>query len=326
MKFITIVCSVLISILLIGIILIPIIESTSPEDKPINVLVIAGQSNAEYSGDLEVCNPEVLNEEYSEIPSHKLYYYGTSERPCNEWDWSHKFHRSWAAFHIYDMYDKNKWHIGGYEPILANYLSNQNGCDTLVINTGIGARTIDMLLPDGADGTYAWGVMDKALDQIKNMGYSPNMVGVVWIQGESDHDTPVDQYIQSFDKLENAFAEYGLYKYYLVHTRDYYGGNANIAQEQIATTDPNVMIATYITDTFTLENGMLALSGAIHYSQKGRTAIALDIEDKITVPIPEQHNNINPLLSVIPVFCVIAVVISLVRWIFNNKTNNDDYY
>ena len=90
-----------------------------------------------------------------------------------------------------------------------------------------------------------------------------------------------------------------------------------VSKEEIAAEDPNVMMATYITDTFTEENGMLD-SNPIHYSQKGRTAIALAIEDKITVPTPSDNNGQN-LLFIVPILLIVAILIMAARALFYNR-------
>lgn len=292
---------------LVGSVLYPTIEGEM-EGNTLDVLIIDGQSNAEY-GDTTVCDPAVLNEEYSEVPSHNIYYYGTSQQPANQWDWSHKWGYAWTAFHIHNAYDYNthQWHIGGYEPILANTISEKSGHDVLVVNMGIGARSIADLLPDGADGAYSWGVLDRALKEISPGYQHISMVGVVWIQGETDAaiGTTVEQYKASFLKLMDSFEKYGANEFYLVHTRDYYGGDASIAQDQLAEEYSNVLMATEITETFTIENGMLD-ANPIHYSQKGRDAIAFAIKDKII--IPTVTNPYEPLLMMIPFMCIIALV------------------
>jgi hypothetical protein len=308
-KIIAIALSVAIVVLVIVATIFPSIESTEKENV-LDILIIDGQSNAEY-GDTSVCDPIVLNEEYTESPATKVLYYGTATAPANQWDWSTKWGYSWSAFHLHDAYDKttHKWKIGGYEPILGNTIAEETGHDVLVINMAIGARTIAQLLPDGADGDYSWGVLDHALKQAKRTYDAFNMVGVVWIQGESDKDTPVADYEESFEELMDAFDEYGLDEFYIVKTRDSYGGNSNIAQENIAATHDNVQIATDITETFTQENGMLD-ANPIHYSQKGRDAISFAIRDKIAIPeyTPSGGTSLTSVLIVIPIALLLAPI------------------
>lgn len=309
----------IVGIILVVCVLIPICTiSESGSGTELDVIIIDGQSNGEY-GDTFVCDPTVVNNVYDVTPSHNLWYYGTSTAPPNEWWWSHDYNNSWDQYRLYKMYRDNHWIIGGYEPILANSLSERSGNDVLVINMSIGARTIEMLLPDGADAEYTWGVLDRALDLAKERYSKINMAGVVWIQGEGDKDTPVNDYISDFEKLMGAFSEYGANDFYIVHTRDYFGGNANIAQEQLAQMYDNVEIATYITESFTLTNGTLASNADIHYSQIGRNAIALSIADKIVVPDvgPNVSDNgiVKTIIYVIPVISLIGILVYLIRGI-----------
>lgn len=308
--------SIVVIVILLSALAIPVMQSAGGNEKTLDVLIIDGQSNAEY-GDTSVCDPEVLNAEYTEKPNRNILYYGTNTAPANQWDWSTYYFKSWAAYHLHNAYDyaTEKWIIGGYEPILGNTISKKTDNDVLVINMAIGARTIAQLLPDGADGDYSWGVLDHALNQAKRTYDSFNMVGVVWIQGESDKDTPVAEYEESFEELMDAFEKYDAEKFYIVHTRDSYGGNANVAQEYLANEYSNVEISTYITETFTQENGMLD-SNPIHYSQKGRDAISFAIMDKIDidgsiVDTPTDKGLIAVIGIILLVLFIIPVLIAI---------------
>ena len=306
-----------VAIIIISLLIVPAGDMFK-DDPPnvLDVLIIDGQSNAEYGG-LGECNPAVLNEEYNAIPQHNVLFYGTPTAPSNNWDWSVKWHYSWAQYHLHNAYDmsNHQWKIGGYEPILGNTLSTESGHDILVVNMAIGARTIAQLLPDGADGVYSWGVLDHALEQAGRDYDAFNMIGVVWIQGESDKDTPVNDYKASFVELMDSFDNYDLDQFYIVHTRDYYGGNANIAQEELAEEYSNVQIVTDITETFTVENGMLNPDAPIHYSQSGRDAIAFDIVDKIIVPEYDPGDGSNIYTIIVSVIIVLFLVAILLRFI-----------
>ena len=314
MNIITKLLGLIIVAALVVILLIPTVTESN-DDKILNVLVIDGQSNAEY-GDSYVCNAVDLNAEYMDVPDHNLYYLGTDTTPGNLWQWQTTYNMSWAGYHLEPMYNysTSQWIIGGYEPILGNSIASRSGNDTLIVNMGVGARTIAQLLPDGDSGAYSWGVLDRAVALAEYAGYTINMIGVVWIQGEADKDTAVDSYVQSFTTLESAFSDRGLNRIYIVHTRDTYGGNANTAQEQIAASNPDVEIATYITDTFTQDNGMLASNADIHYSQKGRTTIAEAIETKITVPeVKSSNDHIEQIEMILPLIVLAGIVLSVIR-------------
>ena len=314
MKIIYAAVTVAVAILLISSVAIPA-ASLADDPKILDVLVIDGQSNAEYGG-IDVCDPVELNQEYSEKPAHNILYYGTDSKPAYFWDWSHDLAYSWAAYHLHNAYDydNDRWKIGGYEPILGNTISKKSGHDVLVVNMAIGATKIAELLPDGGiTGVYSWTLLNHALEQANKRYDGLNMVGVVWAQGEGDASTPVNDYKSSFRTLMASFDKYGLDDFYIIKTREYYGGNACTAQAQLAAEYSNVMIATDITETFTIENGMLD-DNPIHYSQKGRTAISNAIKNKIVVP--EYHgitNQYDVLLGAVITMMFLACAILMVK-------------
>lgn len=308
MKLIHFTIVAVVVVILVGGILYPVANNGEMEKNTLEVLIIDGQSNAEY-GDSAVCDPDILNAEYTEVPTHNIYYYGTTTAPANQWDWSTTYSYAWTAFHIQNAYDytSDEWKIGGYEPILGNTIAEESGNDVLVVNMAIGARTIAQLLPDGDDGEYSWGVLDRALSEISKNYNKIEMVGVVWIQGESDNETEVDTYKESFVELMDAFEDYGADEFYIVATRDSYGGNACTAQDELAEEYNNVTIATEITETFTVDNGMLDSGNPIHYSQYGRDAIANAIKDVIEVPEVEPWAY-SSLATIIPVVVLVSLI------------------
>lgn len=274
--------------------------------KTLDVLIIDGQSNAEYwTG--AACDPEILNEEYTEQPAENILYYGTSVKPAYNQDWVDTYDKAWTAYHLHNAYDYDaeQWIIGGYEPILGNTIAQKSGNDVLVVNMAIGGHKISQLLPEGSGGEYSWGVLDHALAEAAGNYSCINMVGVVWIQGEADSETPVADYKASFVELMADFESYGANEFYLVHTRDSYGGNANTAQEQLSEEYSNVHQTTEISETFTVANGMLDPNGDIHYTQRGRDAIAFAIRDMITVT---EKSNPMELASLLPVVLIVALI------------------
>lgn len=248
----------------------------------LDVIVLAGQSNAEYS-DEKICKVDIINNNYSETPAHKLLYYGTEEKPPSYWNQQNDYD-------LYPMWD-NGWRIGGYEPILANEISKKTGNDVLVINMAISGRKIADLMPGNDSGDYCFNVLKGALDNASKKYSHINKIGWIWIQGEADYylGTPADEYEELFVDLKNIYNGYGLKKCYIVHTRDYYGGYINDVQEKIAALDSNVYITGYDTEDFTVINEKILSDEPIHYSQYGRITLAYELVDIII-----QSNN-NPL-------------------------------
>lgn len=293
--------ALIIPIVLFAAIVVPVSTHSGTTSNTLDVVILAGQSNAEYGYTNDTTDPALVNEEYQETPTHKLYYYG-GDRPANPW------FASWGSWGVQEMYN-DAWTIGGYEPILANEISKKTNHDVIVINMGVGARTVYQLNPHNHQypGVYGKTVLDSALTEISPEYSNLSMLGWIWIQGESDKDTPIAEYIAQFREVQSFFKSYGAEKCYIVHTRDYYGGNANLAQDQLVANDDNIMYATFASDSFTVENGTLVSWEPIHYSQKGRDIIAHDLIEAIAIPAPSENANYT-MLAIIPLIILVAIV------------------
>lgn len=245
----------------------------------LDIVVIAGQSNAEYSEENENdrCNRNILNMEYATgSPRKNLYYYGTEYAPTSFWDES-----TWESSSIRSMWAGDKWAIGGYEPIVANELSKITNHDVLIINTGIAGMTVYQLSPGQVYGDYGFNIIEKAIESIKDDYDTINTLCYVWIQGESDWWQSVDYYFDNFRNVDDKMQSLGFDRCIFVHTRDKFGGNSNIAQESLCSNSRFKTVA-YFTEDFTLDGGeVLEEEDTIHYSQKGRDVIAFSIVEGI---------------------------------------------
>lgn len=300
MKILNIAIMVTVALIVTSTLLIPVINDAKEEPSTLDVIIIDGQSNAEYSSNTARTNMELID---LSAPEHKLMYYG-SETAANSYPGS-------DSYKLYEMYRDGVWQIGGLEPTLAYYYSERSGHDVLTINVARGAMGIAWLKPTGNGGIWAQGCIDKALSEIT--GYSRiNMVGWVMLQGEHDKTMAVDSYKTQFMELDAYFDSIGAKYCYLVKTREYYGGNATIAQNQLVAEHPDIFMATTITDTFTEENGMLVTGDPIHYSQLGRNVIGEAVGKYMIV----YESPTIPLLDIIPVLVIVAIVMGAVVAIF----------
>lgn len=299
------VVGIVVALVLIVTLLIPFSVVKNDTDT-LNVIVIDGQSNGAY---WSVCDPEVVQRDYDEVPKHNLYYYGTDTTPII-YD-NGNYDESYKSYDIHSIWDDG-WKIGGYEPILANELSNRSNRDTLVINVAIPGFSVANLEPTGVGGIFGFNAIEDALSKINGYDHI-NFVGWIWIQGEADKLTPVNAYKYGFQNIENKFSELDFKNCYVVGVRDSYGGNSQIALTEIAETDPNVKFVTDIAETFTEENGLLSSGDPIHFSQEGRDVIAKILGDEI----PIRSNGETPviisnLIGVIPIFVIIGLIVTLV--------------
>lgn len=305
--------SVAVSIVIITSVLIPFCNVGNNSANVLDVVIIDGQSNAAYRS---VFNAEELNEDYSQyIPTKNLYYYGTALRPV-------MYGYNLNDCDIHKTYN-NGWKIGGYEPLLSYNLSNRSNHDILIINVGIGAKSIEYLAPTGESGQWAFSVIEDALSKVQ--GYDNiNMLCWIWAQGENDKDMPVDTYKQYFYSLQNSYKAIGANECYIIATRPYYGGNATTAQNELILSDPGVILGTNLSNTFTTGSAYLQYGEPIHYSQIGRNVIALELGNIISVSEIQYSNEIKTILTAIPLIVVITLLLGVSVAIFKkiNSSGN----
>lgn len=311
-NIVSIISVVVIALTLIMVVLIPFTNIKS-DNSTLDVIIIDGQSNGAYS---RYCLPEVVQEDYLEIPTHNLYYYGTEQYPIGYY--AGDYDKTFSSYSIYPIWD-GSWHIGGYEPILANELSKRSNHDVLVINISIGGASISELEPNTYGGTYGFNAISDALTKVN--GYNTiNMVGWIWIQGESNKNTPIDLYEIGFKNIQNKFYSIGAKNCYIVEVPDRYGGNSNIALQNIANNDPNVKMFSDITNAFTVNNGCLVDGDEIHWTQKGRNEISTILGDDIQVTSYGNYPTalIN-FVAIIPIFVIIGLIVGIFGYFLINR-------
>ena len=287
---------IILTVTLVG----PICSGLQSKENTLDVIVIDGQSNAEYSpSSLTRCNKGQVG---LPDPKYDLLYYGSESAANNYWT---------DSTGIYSMNRGGYWQIGGLEPTLAYYYSLRAGHDVLTINVAKGATSITWLA--GSDGlAYATETIDTALGLVQ--GYSKiNMVGWLWLQGEKDKAMAIEDYKSYFIGLMDYFESYNLNFCYIAKTREYYGGNATIAQEELVSEYSNIYM-TDVTDSFTEQNGLLVNNDPIHYSQKGRNVIGETIGNMMVLP-ENPDKTVQDLLSIIPIIIAIGVILLVVRLI-----------
>lgn len=297
-------------VILLGALLIPAINDAGDDVTIVDVIVVDGQSNAEDWGSFA----SVINTEYTATPVGNLYYYGSPTSTTHYTDSSATI----ATYGIQPMYAEGKWVVGGYAPVLCNDYAAKNGHDICYINIGRSGQSITALLPTGTIGSWGFNILKDALSLLESQYDKLNMIGWIWAQGEADKNMAVATYTTDFGIVQSKFASYGLDSCYIVHTREYYGGNATEAQAEIAENDPNVTMTCMFTEDFTEAGGELQPSDPIHYTQKGRNLIAAELASVIpnkTVSIPSLD-----LLQVIPLVIIAAMLVSVVAIFIRSKT------
>lgn len=305
---------------MVGYVLIPVINSTGGTDD-LNVIILAGQSNAAYSDWPERCNSADVNAVLS-APNKNCLYYGTEETPIMNGTYVStntppSYDTTFESYSIWSMYRSGSWMIGGEEPTLAKGFSNKFDSDVLVINVAVNGQKISELLPTATNGVYAKDVIDHALNSIDRDKY-PSVIfsAMVWIQGESDNyaQTPIDDYINDFKKIKSWYeTEYGVKNFYISQIRPYFGENATNAQRIIADSYSDVFLTDVALD-FSVSNCLMSADN-LHYSQFGRNQVGNAISDLFVFSnAPEMR-----LLYMVPVIFLISIVISAIFFILRAK-------
>lgn len=293
-----------VSLIIIISVLVPSI-SGEYEPAELDVIIIDGQSNAEYSTNVARTNAGLID---LPAPEHKLLYYGTANYA--------EHYPGFDDAKILDMNRHDQWMIGGLEPYLAYKYSERSGHDVLTINVAKGAVSISWLAPSGTGGEYAAEVIDEALSQISGYRYV-NMIGWVMLQGEHDKTMAVDTYKTYFLELADYFSSIGATQCYIGATREYYGGNATIAQKELSEEYANIHLTTEISETFTEANGMLVPDDPIHYSQQGRNVMGTELAKGMRLM---DHSNTIDLMNIIPIVLVVGLLLSAATFIgFRNR-------
>lgn len=276
----------------------PVVEDyTEDDEKILNVVVIAGQSNGVYMSQL--VDLDLVNEEIPQPPV-TCWFYGNG--------------------YIHDMTSDGEWIIGNVDPAMAYEIAKYSNNDTLVINACVGGKNIEYFTPgnDGAD--WITEVVTTAMSRTTIFD-KVHKIGWAWIQGESDKTTPVDDYIADFAEIDEMFKGLGFNYCWISQTRTVDGGNAVTAQEKIVESFPNVYWGSRASDSFTVENGMI-YSDNLHYTQAARIIIGEDIGSAMTskVPFSLESTPYRSLIQMVPLLMIACVIVAAVKiYFFSNR-------
>lgn len=298
--------SIFVIIVLLTSLLLPIISDFGEDSKVADVVIIAGQSNAAYRESIPYrVDPNIATRE---LPlSDSLYYYGTLTSPATyEIIGDPTYDPTFESYSLHKMCRDSRYIIGGLEAPLGIGIHNITGHDVIVLNVAVSSATISWLDPDGVWGTFASGVISHAMDMINAKYHTVNKIGWVCLQGESDMNTSIDAYKTNFIRLMDYMDSFGFNNGYIVPPRESRGGNAYIAQYDLASEYNNLHISTNIQNSFTVENGLL-YGDDLHYTELGRIEIGKAVVDSMDLP-KNDSMSIKPLLYVIVPLIIVSVI------------------
>lgn len=281
--------AVLGSIVAVGVVLVitisvmqPAIETTTypnvigEETNDLDVFLLIGQSNAAAgNSDPDAALPVA---EYD-----RAFYYGSSTSPpvFSEAVVEAGTY-SLDGYAIYSMADSDgSAVIGNIDMPFAAKYSKLSGNKVLVINAGVGGTNILQWQPGEAVYNYAYDVFTNAIAAIPDDTFdSVNLKSVLWVQGENNAYTNVQDYIEGFETLwESIKSDWvngsdAFDSILLNQVSKSIAPNAYLAQSKIPDAVDGAYLACTAANDFTLANGLMGSDG-IHYTQKGDNIIGV---------------------------------------------------
>ena len=311
--------SITIAVLLLPTLVLYVEPFQHQNGEVLDVLILDGQSNAAYGQD--IVDTDQVDIDFPNAPSRTLYYYGTDSG--STWWGTHNtpsYDTTFESYNLHEMYD-NGWKVGGYEAGLGYKISERDHHDVLILNIAVSGASVTELSPNNPMWQFGTGVITHALEKATalNKYDSFNMLGYVWAQGEADYSTPIKEYEAKFLKIMDGLSEYGADKCYIIATRAKWGNSVS-AQYDLANAYSNIMIATNIANTFTVDNGLLMADGT-HYTQKGRDVIANIVGDVIDLN-DSDSNDLGPLFGAVIVVVVVGIIIAAASMIFIRRNGD----
>ena len=240
----------------------------------LDIYMIAGQSNAEY-------RPNYTDPSKIDVKLGTAYYYGTPTRPAG-------ISQDANTYEIHSMVNLNTGVsiVGGLDAPLAAGIVELTGHKVLTINVAVGGSSILTWLPGATNYLRAQNLVDDALSQIDRDKFVTTVKDYVWIQGEADDYMSVSTYKANFLTVHssftttNEFSSEPLQYALIVKVQAIQGQNASIAHQQLPAMSDTILLASTITDTFTVENQLLGPDG-LHYTQAGHILVANEILETI---------------------------------------------
>lgn len=218
---------------------------------PLSIYLITGQSNASY---------------YYAEPG-----LATATKPGTAYHYSELA----GGVEICPMNDENgTMQRGNLEASLSKTLYDLTGEKVLMVNAGVSGRKMETFVPlSGESYQYiskVWQIIQRYVNDEEFLShYEPRLRSYIWAQGESDNDTDIGVYKSNYMKLHQILTgpDYGFDYGFIIKVRSIFPNSAE-AQEELASENQDIAIATRSSDHFTVENGKMRFDD-LHYSQIG---------------------------------------------------------
>lgn len=273
----------------------------------LDVFLMTGQSNAAYwtagEGDLSALDPSKADP----VPAPgTAYYYGFADRYDRLTVGTPEFLSMTTA--------DGAAAIGDKAPPFAGTYTQLTGHKTYWICGAVSGTTIDQFVPGTGDvWSYMEQVVPAAMDAIDETLYIPHVKGYMWIQGEWNSSTSIDEYKVDFMKMHEEILDGDLgvrFDHCFISLVGY--GNAVTAQRELARDHPStITLSTEAATTFTADNGLLG--NGVHYSQEGDNIIGVDLGVSCAEYYQkEEAGVVGDLAGLVPVLIVVSLMAFIV--------------
>lgn len=271
----------------------------------LDLILIWGQSNASYRNAVvsEAINPGL----------NAGYYFGQDDQLGSA---AGEGETDPATCDFYTLVDDDgALRIGDMGPALAKAYHEKTGHKAYLVNAAIGNKWILLFIPYEQMWTYCDNIVSAAINAVDLSKFDLHLVGYVWSQGEANASNSVLDYKTWFMMSYNSMASGVLSghvfdKVFIIETKPQDGGNATIAQRELAAEYDGVYMGSTAPESFTVENGLMGTDG-LHYSQLGKNIIGTQVGGVIGDTVSPPTTDYSSLLYTIPVVILAALLIAV---------------
>lgn len=295
------------------------IEEITVERAKLDVWLMTGQSNAAYFFREDTKDETVDPSKADPVPlPGTAYYYGTDD----SYDCLEKGSPTFKSM----VSENGGAAIGDKAPPFAATYYEKTGHKVYWICGAVSGTYVYEFDPinKGPVWTYMERVIPHALDAVDDSKFIVVPQGYMWIQGEYNADTPVEEYKSDFIKMHHAILAGNLgIKFSHCFVSQVASGNSRIALEQISIDDPTVTISADVAKDFNWDNGLLA--DEAHYTQLGDNIVGVKLGESCGSWVssqPDSGNNDSYYPVLLIVLCIIPLLALFVAFMFKYKKSD----
>lgn len=272
------------------------------EKAKLDIVVAMGQSNNRYTcWDIS---------EISDIPAlGSSYYWGTDFEPV-----TNPNVQGGAMQKLRDP-ETGAVKLGDKVPVFCARWVEQTGHKIFYVITAVGGSSITSWIPGEQQYQRQIRILNQATAAIDGDLFEYDVRCCTWIQGEADSTMPLDDYLgyfgQMWEGLTSEAYPYDLKKMIMATPRV---GTAVEADRILAEQHDDIVLATDIATTFTMDNGLLGPDGT-HWTQKGDNLVA---EAMSSAALDSEGSQDPTIYILVALLTVVAVSSAVIGWRHRN--------